>query len=202
MRKISILELLSTIRLTDTTHVRVSELHAGIKDMYMLGKDNNWVNPQKLVMCEWFGHLNFNVILMLVAGKRYFNNVVYGGEEARSTMASLKKLAPLFGTPVVSDAIPFFECLDLQGHLSSMKDVAKELDSIVGSWIEEHKGRLNSGRDSIDVLLAKLGDASLFGYSRETVIKATVLVCLLLSFFSFFFFIVKYFSYNAVNYFY
>ena len=64
-----------------------------------------------------------------------------------------------------------------------MKDVAKELDSIVGIWIEEHKGKLNSGRDFIDVLLVKLGDASLFGYSRETVIKATVLVCLLLSFY-------------------
>ena len=182
MRKISILELLSTIRLTESTHVRVSELHAGIKDLYMLGKDNNWVNPPKVVMCEWFEHLNFNVILMMVAGKRYFNNVVHGGDEARSTMASLKKLVPLVGTPVVSDAIPFLECLDLQGHLSSMKDVAKELDSIVGIWIEEHKGKLNSGRDFIDVLLAKLGDASLFGYPRETVIKATVLVCLLLSF--------------------
>ena len=170
--------------------MKVSELHAGIKDLYMLGKDNNWVNPQKVVMCEWFEHLNFNVILMTVAGKRYFNNVVYGGDEARSTMASLKKLVPLVGTPVVSYAIPFLECLNLQGHLSSMKDVAKELDSIVGIWIEEHKGKLNSGRDIIDVLLAKLGDASLFGYSRETVIKATVLVCLLLCFYFLFIYFV------------
>ena len=80
-----------------------------------------------------------------------------------------------------------------------MKDVAKELDSIVGIWIEEHKGKLNSGRDFIDVLLAKLGDASLFGYPRETVIKATVLVCLLLSFLFifilfYFIFMAKYFS--------
>ncbi|WKA00399.1 hypothetical protein VitviT2T_018754 [Vitis vinifera] len=61
-----------------------------------------------------------------------------------------------------------------------MKQVAKEMDSVLESWVEEHTGRLNteasSRQDFIDIMLTKLKDASLFGYSRETIIKATVLI--------------------------
>ncbi|RVW62150.1 Protopine 6-monooxygenase [Vitis vinifera] len=179
MRKLSMLEILSTRRLGDLMHVQVSELHAGIKDLYILGKDNNWVNPKKVVISEWFEHLTFNVVLRMVAGKRYFNNVVHGGEEARSAIAAIKKVLLLVGASVASDVIPFLEWVDLQGHLSSMKLVAKEMDSLIESWVKEHTGRLNSeassSLDFIDIMLTKLKDASLFGYSRETIIKATVL---------------------------
>ena len=181
IRKLCVLEILSTRRLSDLMHVQVSELHAGIKDLYILGKDYNWVNPKKVVISEWFEHLNFNVVLRMVAGKRYFNNVVHGGEEAGSATAVIKKLVPLAGAFVASDVIPFLEWVDLQGHLSSMKQVAKEMDSVLESWVEEHTGRLNteasSRQDFVDIMLTKLKDASLFGYSRETIIKATVMVC-------------------------
>ena len=106
---------------------------------------------------------------------------MHGGEEAGSAIAAIKKLVPLAGAFVASDLIPFLEWVDLQGHLSSMKQVAKEMDSVLESWVEEHTGRLNteasSRQDFIDIMLTKLKDASLFGYSRETIIKATVMVC-------------------------
>ena len=185
MRKLSVLELLSTIRSSGSTHLLVSELDDGIKDLYMLGKDNSWVNPQKVVMSEWFEHLTFNVILRMI---------VHGGtEEARSAIAAINKLIHLLGATVASDVIPFLEWVDLKGHLSSMKHVSKELDSLLQSWVDEHIGRLNSEasrrRDFIDVMLTKLKDASLFGYSRQTIIKATILVHIV---FFFFFFIYIY----------
>ena len=188
MRKLSVLELLSTIRSSGSTHLLVSELDAGIKDLYMLGKDNSWVNPQKVVMSEWFEHLTFNVILRMIAGKRYFNNLVHGvTKEARSAIAAINKLIHLLGATVASDVIPFLEWVDLKGHLSSMKHVSKELDSLLQSWVDEHIGRLNSEasrrRDFIDVMLTKLKDASLFGYSRQTIIKATILVHIVFFFF-------------------
>ena len=110
---------------------------------------------------------------------------MHGGEEAGSATAVIKKLVPLAGAFVASDLIPFLEWVDLQGHLSSMKQVAKEMDSVLESWVEEHTGRLNteasSRQDFIDIMLTQLKDASLFGYSRETIIKATVLVCFFIS---------------------
>ncbi|KAL6328864.1 hypothetical protein AAG906_003881 [Vitis piasezkii] len=47
-----------------------------------------------------------------------------------SALAAIKKFLSLVGAFVVSDVIPFLEWVDLQGHLSSMKLVAKELDSL------------------------------------------------------------------------
>ena len=71
--------------------------------------------------------------------------------------------------------------MDLQGHLAAMKRVAKEVDSLVGGWVEEHEMRLNSegssGQDFIDVMLSVVEDFSTFDHSRETVIKAAVTVC-------------------------
>lgn len=192
MRKMSILELLSTARLNDFTHVLVSELQAGMKDLYMLGKDNNWVNPQKVVMCEWVEHLITNAVLRMIAGKRYFDNLVHGGEGKNSTIVSvMKEISVVAGVFVASDAIPFLEFLDLQGHLSTMKEFSKRLDSIVESWVDEHEeAKLKSGSSSsidqagkktrpdfIDVMLNKLDDVPMFGYSRKTMIKATVVVC-------------------------
>ncbi|KAJ6302173.1 hypothetical protein OIU77_016293 [Salix suchowensis] len=66
-----------------------------------------------------------------------------------------------------------------------MKRLSRELDSLMESWIQEHKlKRLEStdentskmeGDDFIDVMLSLLDD-SMFGYSRETIIKATAMV--------------------------
>jgi hypothetical protein len=65
-----------------------------------------------------------------------------------------------------------------------MKRLSRELDSLMESWIQEHKlKRLESTEntnkmeddDFIDVMLSLLDD-SMFGYSRETIIKATAMV--------------------------
>ena len=81
----------------------------------------------------------------------------------------------------MSEAIPDVEWMNSQGYLGSMKRVAKEVDSLVGGWVEEHEMRLNSEgnkrEDFIYVILSVLEDTSMFGHSKETVIKATIMVC-------------------------
>ncbi|CBI36489.3 unnamed protein product, partial [Vitis vinifera] len=95
-------------------------------------------------------------------------------------IATIQKLLFLTGAFVLSDAIPGVEWMDSQGYLGSMKQVAKEVDSLVGGWVEEHEMRLNSEgnkrQDFIDVMLSVLEDTSMFGHSRETVIKATIMI--------------------------
>ncbi|RVW14401.1 Cytochrome P450 82C4 [Vitis vinifera] len=178
MRKLSVVEILSARRLNELKDVRISELDACIKDLYSLGKDNNWISPIKVVMSEWFEHLTFNFALRMIAGKRYFDNAVHGNEEARGAIITIKKYLSLSGAFVPSDVFPFLERLDLQGYLGSMKHVTEELDRLVGSWVEEHVMRLKSEpgcrHDFIDVLLSTVQDTSMFGHTRETVIKATI----------------------------
>jgi hypothetical protein len=66
------------------------------------------------------------------------------------------------------------------------EEVAKELDSILGGWLEEHRQRRVSGevkaegeQDFIDVMLSleEQGQLSNFQYDADTSIKSTCLVC-------------------------
>ncbi|KAL5752818.1 hypothetical protein ACOSQ2_023325 [Xanthoceras sorbifolium] len=93
----------------------------------------------------------------------------------------MREFVILFGVFVLSDAIPFLGWLDFSGYKKAMKRTAKELDTLVGGWLEEHKQkRLLSGErkeehDFMDVMLNILEDANISGYDADTINKATCL---------------------------
>ena len=56
------------------------------------------------------------------------------------------------------------------------------MDTLVGSWVEEHTMRRAKSEpidkpDFIDVMLSVIEDDGMFGHTRDTIIKATTLVC-------------------------
>nr|GFD16930.1 cytochrome P450 [Tanacetum cinerariifolium] len=64
----------------------------------------------------------------------------------------------------------------------AMKQAAKELDMVLGKWVDEHVEKRkeydsdDKEADFIDVMLSTLSkDAEVFGFTRETIIKATTL---------------------------
>ncbi|KAL4649806.1 hypothetical protein ACB092_01G041200 [Castanea dentata] len=182
MRKITTLELLSNRRLEMLSHIRVFEVENDIKDLYKL-----WIkkkNGSGLILVElkqWFGDMNLNVILRMIAAKRYFGTSDgVNEEEARRCQKALGDFFHLLGLFVVSDAIPFLGWLDLGGHEKAMKKTAKELDGILGEWLEEHKRKRASSEnkgeeDFMDIMLSVLDVAELEGYDVDTINKATCL---------------------------
>ncbi|XP_035541246.1 methyltetrahydroprotoberberine 14-monooxygenase-like [Juglans regia] len=71
---------------------------------------------------------------------------------------------------------------NMQGQVKSMKRVAGELDSLIGSWVEEHTARRlksdeqNHKPDFIDVMISLIEEDSMFGHTRETIVKATAML--------------------------
>ena len=71
---------------------------------------------------------------------------------------------------------------DFGRHERTMKKTAKELDNIVGEWLEEHKRKRASGamargeQDFMDVMLSVLDGNRLSGYDADTINEATSLV--------------------------
>ncbi|WMV36119.1 hypothetical protein MTR67_029504 [Solanum verrucosum] len=68
----------------------------------------------------------------------------------------------------------------LSRRIKSMKKLSEEMDKIVTSWIDEHlmKRELaikDDDQDFIDVMLSKIDEQFMYGYTRETIIKATIL---------------------------
>ncbi|PIA45575.1 hypothetical protein AQUCO_01600049v1 [Aquilegia coerulea] len=183
VRKIAIIELLSNHRLELLKHVRISEVNTSLKELYQLWttSDKNEKGSVLVDIQRWFGDLTLNMIIRMVAGKRYFGaSAELDENEARGLQQAIKDLFYLLGIFVVSDAIPFLGWLDFQGHEKAMKRTAIEIDTILGRWLEEHKRnkldvRTNGDGDFMDVMLSILEDKKLFGCDPDIVNKATCL---------------------------
>ncbi|MED6218268.1 hypothetical protein PIB30_025190 [Stylosanthes scabra] len=185
MRRIANQELLSTRRIELSSHLRVSELESSIKALYKLWaeKHNNENENSGYVAVEmkkWFGELMLNIVLRVVAGKRFF----VGGsdeEEAERFLKTMREFMRQLGLFVVGDAVPWLRWMDLGGHEKAMKETAKEMDAIMVEWLEEHRRkRANSDhqdaggdQDFMDVMLSIIDGTQLGGFDSDTIVKAT-----------------------------
>ncbi|XP_040997569.1 cytochrome P450 CYP82D47-like [Juglans microcarpa x Juglans regia] len=183
LRKIVTVELLSNRRLELLSHVRVSEVETSLEQLYKLWTKHRDNSGQIMVeLKQWIGDMNLNLIVRMVAGKRYDFSTSTGDhnkEKVRRWQKAWREFFRLLGLFAVSDAIPCLAWLDLGGHEKAMKRIAKELDSIIGEWLEDHKRKraLGEGKgeqDFMDVLLSILNGADqLAGNDADTIIKAT-----------------------------
>lgn len=183
MRKIVTIELLSNHRLDMLKHIRASEVRTSIRELYEMWVSERDTDGRVFVdMKRWFGDLTLNLAVRLVGGKRYFGaGADTKGGEGRNCQKVIRDFAHLFGVFVLSDAIPFLSWLDLKGHKKAMKRTAKELDSLFGGWLQEHKekrllgGEGKDDQDFMDVMLTVLEDVNFSGFDADTVNKATCL---------------------------
>ncbi|KEH37856.1 putative cytochrome P450 [Medicago truncatula] len=178
MRKVTASELLSTRRFETLRDIRDSEVKKSLMELCKSGFDHE-LGDLKVEMKRFLGDMNLNVIMRMIAGKRYSNES--GDErEVRKVRWVFREFFRLTGLFVVGDAIPFLGWLDLGGHVKEMKKAAREMDSVVCGWLEDHRNKNDVGetkmeQDFIDVLLSVLHGVHLDGYDVDTVIKATCL---------------------------
>ncbi|KAJ4838352.1 hypothetical protein Tsubulata_019991 [Turnera subulata] len=175
-------------KITTLRHIRASELGTAMRDLY-----NSWVSRRSaesggvlVDMKQWFGELSLFVYLRMVGGKRYFGASAACDEvDARRSQKLMRDFVHLVGVFVLSDAWPSLAWLDFTGYEKAMKRTAKELDILVGEWLEEHKlNRLTCGKDKeeqdfMDVMLDILEEGDISGFDADTINKATCLNLLL-----------------------
>ncbi|XP_076891037.1 xanthotoxin 5-hydroxylase CYP82C4-like [Bidens hawaiensis] len=185
IRKMVILELLTSQRIEKHKNVRDSEVKYLTNELY-LSTLKNGTRKTVVNMTKWFEHVTFNIIVRMLAGKRFSSGGNNGNNnEDLQVKEAIKKGLYLSGVFVVSDVIPSLEWLDIGGHVKAMKQASKELDVVFGKWVDEHvEKRKECGSDKesdfMDVMLSTLPkDVESFGHGRETIIKATILILIL-----------------------
>ncbi|KAJ4972924.1 hypothetical protein NE237_006098 [Protea cynaroides] len=192
IQKIVTLELLSNRRLEMLKHVRASEIKAFIKGLYNGGHNAGLVDMKK-----WFGDLTLDIIVRMVAGKLYFGVESSTADAEEALLTTRRRFESHYmGLFVVSDVFPFLEGLDLQGYEKAMRRTAKNLDSIVEGWLNEHKqkrlfadnDKAKSGPNFMDVMISimegsKLDDYDnmILGANDTTVVTFTWLLSLLIN---------------------
>ncbi|CAN6449343.1 unnamed protein product [Victoria cruziana] len=179
-RKITTLELLSNRRLELLKHIRVEEVGSLVRGLYHSCGGNHPVDMNRRL-----SGLSMNIILRMVAGKRYFN---LDGEDQRDGEAEefqkvIREFFHLLGVLTVSDAIPWLEWLDVDGHIKAMKRVKKKMEGISSAWLVEHRQgegyRLQeeANNDFIDVLIKEVEVSHLSDkHHTDTIIEATAIM--------------------------
>uniref|UniRef100_A0A7N2MRR4 Cytochrome P450 n=1 Tax=Quercus lobata TaxID=97700 RepID=A0A7N2MRR4_QUELO len=105
----------------------------------------------------------------------------YDQEGNDNSRKALRDFFHLSGTFVVSDALPYLKWLGVGEYGKAMKKAAKELDHMVGGWLEEHKqrklcGGMKENQDFMDALLSIVTDEDeISSYDADTIVKATCL---------------------------
>ncbi|KAM7505005.1 hypothetical protein LguiB_003909 [Lonicera macranthoides] len=188
MRKISTLELLSNRRLEMLKCIRASEVGRCIKDLYTLCIAQS--ADTTFDVGRWFQQVTMNTMIQMIAGKRY--SVIGDAEtevESRRFEKAMKEFMYLSGVFEFSDVFPFIEWIDLQGQVTRMKKVAKELDYFMSSWIEEHVierrqkevNVRNHEGDFMDVMLSLFENDDFVQGADTTAITMTWALSLLLN---------------------
>uniref|UniRef100_A0A803LNK2 Cytochrome P450 n=2 Tax=Chenopodium quinoa TaxID=63459 RepID=A0A803LNK2_CHEQI len=191
MRKIATVELFSLKRLEKMKHARVSEINSCIKHLFKecreISVSDSKYQSGRISLCKWIECTSFNIAIRMIVGKT-FSPQSY--EESSTFASRFKKLIGkatyVAGVAVPSDFIPSIEWMDVMGYIGFMKDIHKEIDMIIGHWLDEHIQRRKDYQgsyedvDFMDVMLSNLAEGTIIsGYTRETVIKATALILLL-----------------------
>ncbi|XP_058069218.1 cytochrome P450 CYP82D47-like [Magnolia sinica] len=183
IRKMVTVQLLSNRRLELIKHIQVDEINTCVKELYGRWVDNH-ERPVTVEMSKTFFDLTFNVIGRMIVGKRFFGyQVAHDNAEAARVREVMKQSSYLNGVFVVSDALPFLKWMDLQGHVRAMKRTAKELDSLLSRWLDDHRRRMRSDggddvgeQDFMDAMLTVLERDPISSYDTDTIIKATTLI--------------------------
>ncbi|KAJ0980322.1 hypothetical protein J5N97_008577 [Dioscorea zingiberensis] len=185
VRKITLTDLLSPARLNMLKHVPAAEVDTCMKELFTLCNscDQNPNHVAKVDMKQWFGHLNYNIVVQMVAGKRYFGSGS-ASEEAWRFRDAATQFFHLLLSFVPSDMFPFLAWMDIGGYVKAMKKASKEMDDVMDGLVEEHRkrracGEVNEHPDFIDLMLSALEGEKLEGFDWKTVIKTTSLTLIL-----------------------
>jgi len=162
----------------------VSEVQNSIKELYDLWCGQKSESGYVLVeLKQWFSHLAFNMVFRMVVGKRYFGSENLDDEKAQRCVKAVEEFLRLLGVFTVGYAIPWLRWLDFGGHEKAMKETAKDLDSVIGEELKEHRERKGLGekvdevQDFMDVMISLLDGKTIDGVDADTMIKSTILVC-------------------------
>ncbi|XP_050206490.1 cytochrome P450 81Q32-like [Mercurialis annua] len=153
LRRISAIELFSTHRLNKFESMRKDE----IKRLMVNLTRNSLQHFSKVELKSKFQELTFNIIIRMIAGKRYYGDDVSDKEEAEQFRQILKETASYGGVTNPGDFLPILNWLDGGKFKRTLIRFAKRNDDFFQGLLDEHRRKkvnLESMNTMIDHLLS------------------------------------------------
>ncbi|KAJ9560138.1 hypothetical protein OSB04_005298 [Centaurea solstitialis] len=177
LRRISTLELFSAARLKSYMAVRQDEVRSLVKSLSQdVSQDFTRVEMKSRIE-----GLSYNIVMRIVADKRFYGTEVDGFEEARKFKDLIREIFEVSGASNVGDFIPFLRWMDFQGLEKKLRKLQTESDSFIQRLIEERRSKRDSttscdgkAKTFIDAVLSL--QESEPEYYTDDVIKGNMLV--------------------------
>ncbi|KAL7208473.1 hypothetical protein ACSBR1_030257 [Camellia fascicularis] len=136
LRRITTLEMLSTTRLDKTSTIRGEEVKFL---MNQLMKNCGSGGYGKVDLNSKFYELSFNVMTMMMMGKRFYGESVEDIEEAKIFQNLMREHFELVKKADPADLFPVLQCVDLFGTQKKMTANAKNMDKFLQKLVDEHR---------------------------------------------------------------
>ncbi|CAI0464916.1 unnamed protein product [Linum tenue] len=141
LRRLSTVELLSTARLNSSLHVRHDEVNRLVSG---LAEEVGWSGRfgRKVEMKSRLVGLSMNIVMRMVAGKRYFGGgegKKEGREEGERFKELIREVFELSGTSNPVDFLPVLKWVDFSGLEKRMWRAHEEMDAFFQGLIDEHR---------------------------------------------------------------
>lgn len=130
LRRIASLEILSTNRLLTLSSIRAGEVRSLLR---LLAKSGG----QSVNMKSAFFELMLNVMMQMIAGKRYYGENVREAEEARKFREIVTESFKVGGATNIGEFLPFLRKMGLKGVEEKLMELQKKRDEFMQSLIDE-----------------------------------------------------------------
>ncbi|KAI9200331.1 hypothetical protein LWI28_006137 [Acer negundo] len=138
LRRLMALEIFSTSRLKTFQSIREDEVRLLLKNLHQSSSQSSFTKAE---MKSKLSELSFNVIMRIVAGKRYFGVDETDSDEAKLFRDIIKEIFEISGASNPGDFIPALRWLNYHSFEKRMKILHKKGDSFMQSLIDENRIR-------------------------------------------------------------
>eukprot|EP00268_Persea_americana_P039256 TRINITY_DN3886_c0_g1_i7.p1 TRINITY_DN3886_c0_g1~~TRINITY_DN3886_c0_g1_i7.p1 ORF type:complete len:537 (-),score=95.36 TRINITY_DN3886_c0_g1_i7:576-2186(-) len=134
LRRIAATEVLSSNRVNMFSSVRSDEIQTLVKDLF---RDSDLGKAVELK--RKFSELALNVMMRVIAGKRYYGETVVDLEEAGRFREIVEESLALSGASNLLDFLPVLRWIGFKGVEKRMIGLVKERDLLLQGLIDEHR---------------------------------------------------------------
>ncbi|KAB1222478.1 Isoflavone 2'-hydroxylase [Morella rubra] len=172
LRRISSLKIFSTNCLNMSLGIRRDE----VKHLLQNLSRNSCQDFAKVELKSMFSELTFNIIMRMVAGKRYYSygEDVKDEEEARQFREIIKEAFANAGVSNPGESVSLLRWIDYGSLEKRMMGLGKKMDAFLQGLIDEKRNSQEEGNTMIDHLLSLQTSQS--EYYTDQIIKGLIQV--------------------------
>ncbi|KAF5958801.1 hypothetical protein HYC85_006026 [Camellia sinensis] len=172
LRRLMSLEIFSTTRLNAFLSVRKDEIKILLRNLYR----NSSTDFAKVELKSKLSELSFNIIMRMIAGKRYYGEELENYEEAKQFRDLVSETFEYGGASNPNDFLPVLRWIDYGNFEKNLGRIHKRMDALLQGLIDEHKSD-KSRNSMIDHLLSL--QESQPEYYTDAIIRGLILVMIL-----------------------